>query len=407
MNAEHLTKKQIAQYTENILEQNESQKIGTHLIQCTECRKLLPTPSLEQFWNAVEKETDDLQYQTPQKSILSEFFPTVFSSVVLRPSNAFALSVGSFLVLISFSALLLYGLMNNSSPIKEDVVQLSETQKTDNVNLSSEKIPDTSIEEAAEDINEQSDSQISSESSNPIAETKTLKKKHRSTKIIEKKTKIEDESEIELVRLMSKTPQSVSSLRSDSNMVLRGKSNNVDKENNFKLTFPVGTTVLEENPEFRWEKVEGSKGYKISIFDSQFNEILTAEVIENRYQIEKPLKSGEKYLWRVAAITANGEIIAPKPPQPPVIFRIAERKTAEKVESLKKKKDDPLKLAIFYVEEGMIDSAYCTLKEILAKNPKHKAARRLMIKVIEWQKENQADVHRCGPTAPTATKPAQ
>lgn len=407
MNAKHLTRKQIAQYTENILEHSESQKIGTHLIQCIECRKLLPFPSIEQFWKAVEKETDDLQDQTPKKPILSDLFPTVFSSRVFRPSNAFALSVGSFLVLISFSALLLYGLMNTSSPMKEDVVQLSETKKTDIMNLPSEKITDTPVEKKSKDNNEQRNSQISSESRNPIAGTKTLKKKHRSTKIIKKKTIIEDESEIELVRLMSKTPQSVSSLRSDSNMVLRGKSNNVNKENNFKLTFPVGTTVLEEKPEFRWEKVEGSKGYKISIFDSEFNEILTEEVTENWYQIEKPLKSGEKYLWRVAAITENGEIIAPKPPQPPVIFRIAERKTAEKIESLKKKKDDPLKLAIFYVKEGMLDSAHCTLKEILAKNPKHEAARRLLKKVIEWQKENQADVHRCGPTAPTETKPAQ
>jgi hypothetical protein len=54
----------------------------------------------------------------------------------------------------------------------------------------------------------------------------------------------------------------------------------------------------------------------------------------------------------------------------------------------------------------MLDSAACTLKEILAKNPKNNAARRLLAQVERWKKENNATVQRCGP-APTVTKADQ
>jgi hypothetical protein len=224
--------------------------------------------------------------------------------------------------------------------------------------------------------------------------------------VAENSKKPEETENSELAQLIENTPPAVSSLRPNGQTTLRGNTQNSNPASPaFSLFAPVGETVLEDMPEFRWEKVPNAKSYRISILDQDFNEVLTTEVSGNSFKPGKALKTGAKYLWRVEAQTENGKIVAPLPPQPPAVFRIAPATTEIRIASLKKNENDRLKLAVFYASEGMLDSAVCTLKEVLKKNPKHKAARRLLAQVEQWKKENNATVQRCGPS--TATKADQ
>lgn len=103
---EHLTKNQIAGYRTGAFDALEKRKIGRHLLKCESCRRSLPAPTFDDFWNAVMNERETEQTLTTEKSELSRhtifsYFPKVFGQF-----NALAWSGATLTVLVSFSLLL-------------------------------------------------------------------------------------------------------------------------------------------------------------------------------------------------------------------------------------------------------------------------------------------------------------
>lgn len=398
---EHLTKEQLAAYAADSLARGETDGIEKHLLQCAACRDLMPAPTPEQFWSAllVDEPEREESFATENLAPKQSPFSTVFA-LFRQPAVLGACA----LILIASISLVVW--LNGASKQSNSGLEVAqtvepprtvETPKVENNSPSSEKLPDATGDEV-----QTVESQKNSQQPRPTKSEGNLTNR---TENLNKPSETEDR---ELAQLLENTPSAVSSLRPNQEMILRG---NDDKENSnstaarFALIAPVGETVLENAPQFRWEKTANATSYRISILDADFNEVVTAEVSGNSFKPEKPLKRGEKYLWRVAAQTANGEIVAPQPPQPPAVFRVAAGNIESRIQSLKKNENDRLKLAVYYAQEGMLDAAACTLKEILAKNPNHKAARRLFAQVERWKKENKTTVQRCGPS--TATKADQ
>ncbi|MEJ7860524.1 MAG: hypothetical protein WKF90_02690 [Pyrinomonadaceae bacterium] len=391
---EHLTKEQLAAYAvHSPLAQIETDVIEKHLLQCAVCRDALPAPTPQQFWSALLDETEfDENFEAENVSPARALFPPVFA-FFRQP-----LAWGTLALLFVAGVSLLIWLGASKKPnSKTEVAQTVETPKTENT-LPTNEIPPVSTgaetgNRNSSEVNFQPQPRLKQSQSNLPA-------------IAENSKKPEETENRELAQLIENTPPAVSSLRPNGQTTLRGNTQNSNPASPaFSLLAPVGETVLEGMPEFRWEKVPNAKSYRISILDQDFNEVLTTEVSGNSFKPGKALKTGAKYLWRVEAQTENGKIVAPLPPQPPAVFRIAPATTGSRIASLKKNETDRLKLAIFYASEGMLDAAACTLKEILAKNPKHKAAGRLLAQVERWKKENRATVQRCGPS--TATKADQ
>ncbi len=302
------------------------------------------------------------------------------------------------LILIAGVSFLIWLGASKQSNTQNEVVKAVETPKTDNNSTTGENPPISTGDEI----------QRSESNGNSQPQLRPKQPQIKQPAAPENLKKSEETENRELAQLIENTPPAVSSLRPNGQTILRGSD---DKKNSnpamptFALLAPVGETVLENAPNFRWEKVPNAKSYRISILDQDFNEVLTAEVSGNSFKSDNPLKPGAKYLWRVEAQTESGKIVAPLPPQPPAVFRVALATAESRIAFLKKNETDRLKLAVFYAQEGMLDSAACTLKEILTKNPKHKAARRLLAQVERWKKENQTTVQRCGPS--TATKADQ
>jgi hypothetical protein len=117
--------------------------------------------------------------------------------------------------------------------------------------------------------------------------------------------------DVELAQIIENTPATVLSLRPKGTAVLRSNAGNSEPKGIFSLVGPVGETVLDAAPEFRWEEAAGAESYKITIFDAEFNEVLTATVSGNRFKPDKKLTPGAKYLWRVAAQTADAARLSP------------------------------------------------------------------------------------------------
>jgi hypothetical protein len=398
---EHLTKEQLAAYAANRSAPIEIDAIENHLLQCAACRNLMPAPTPEQFWSALLLDEPEREENFAPEVVSPARSP--FSAVFSFFRQPAVLGACALILIAAFSLLIWRGAAKQSNPERE-VAQTIDSPKTESNLPTAEKSPPIS-DDKIQTIESPGNSQLQTPLLRPAKPESNLKD---TTANSSKSGETEDR---ELTLLLENTPPAVSSLRPNGDLVLRnGTSGNKPNSNRsaptFSLLAPVGETVLEPAPEFRWQKLPNATSYRISILDGDFNEVATAEVSENRYKLDKPLKRGAKYLWRVAAQTANGEVVAPLPPQPPAVFRVAAANAESKIERLKKNESDPMKLAVFYANEGMLDSAACTLKEILAKNPKNNAARRLLAQVERWKKENNATVQRCGP-APTVTKADQ
>lgn len=395
--SEHLTKEQIAAYCARApqLAGSETDEIEIHLLQCAACRDLMPAPTTEQFLSALFDETEfDESFEAANPSPARSPFSPVFA-FLRQPLALGALA----LIIVASVSFLIWRSAAKQSNSSNEVAQTVETPKPENKLPTNESSPVLTGGKTKTSDSPKENSQLQPRPQQP---------QENSPAAVENTKKSEETENRELALLIENTPPAVSSLRPNGQTILRGgndRKNSNAASPTFSLRAPVGETVLENTPDFRWEKVPNATSYRVSILDEDFNEVLTADVSVNSFKPGKTLKPGAKYLWRVEAQTENGKIVAPLPPQPPAVFRVASETAESRIASLKKNQNDRLKLAAFYASEGMLDSAACTLKEILAKNPKNIAARRLLARVERWKKENNATVQRCGPS--TATKADQ
>jgi hypothetical protein len=399
---EHLTKEQLQAYNADSLAPGEADVVGRHLLECAACRDRLPAPTPEQFWSAlfVDEPVREDGFATENPAPARLPFSTVFA-FWRQPA---ILGACALILMAGVSFLIWLGASTQTNP-EPEVAQRGEAPKTAEISNAENNFPKT--EDLPGATTGEQIQTIENQNGSRQQQPRSAKPQSDLPNAVENTNKLKETESGELARLLENTPPAVSSLRPDQGMVLRGNDDNENSNNApaFALLAPVGETVLENAPVFRWQKAANATSYRISILDADFNEVVTAEVPGNSFTPGKPLKRGEKYLWRVAAQTANGEIIAPQPPQPPAVFRVAAENTESRIQSLQKNENDRLKLAVYYAQEGMLDAAACTLKEILAKNPKHNAARRLLTQVEQWKKENQTTIQRCGPS--TATKADQ
>lgn len=387
----HLSKEQLFGYAADSLEPAEENEVGRHLLLCADCRKLLPVPTTEQFLSVLLGETEHSEQHHSFEESLSLPARVLTPLSLLFGGRKLAWSVvggaGALILLIGFSFLIWRATIKPS-----DTAELARTtvnESNQSVILVDENRKDASDEEVPK--NRETESPALSA---PLS--KKLKISPPPTVTGQSGGKLNSTAEdVELARIIGNTPAAVLSLRPTGTARLRSNSDNSEPKKVFSLIGPVGGTVLETAPEFRWEKAAGAESYKITIFDAQFNEVLTATVSGNRFKPDKALTPGAKYLWRVAAQTADGgEIVAPSLPQAPAIFQIASKTAEIRIQSLKKR-DDRFKLALFYAREGMLDLAFCALEKILLQNPEHRSAKRLLTKVARWQKENNTVVQRC------------
>lgn len=381
----HLTEEQLSGYVSDSLGASKANEVGRHLLQCENCRSLLPAPTPQLFLSALFGETED-QYQDFLQASASK---QPFISVIFSPffkGRGLAWSAGALILAASFSFLLW------ETAIKQPNIT-TELAKTDSIEANSSN---TSVDKSLSNSMTEKSVITQDEKKPALAVTSTKKLDKSPSFAVNEVKSVKKLEEIELAQITEKIPAVVLSLRSNDSAVLRTNSDNTEAKKTFQLINPVGETVIETAPEFHWEKSADAESYRITIFDADFNEVLTEEVSENRFKPDQSLKPGTKYLWRVAAQTESGEVIAPRLPQPPAMFRVAPKNAGSQIESYKKDKDAQFKLALFYARAGMLDLAHCTLKWILTKNSKHRAANRLLVKVEQWRKENKIGVQRCG-----------
>ncbi len=115
-NFQHLTKNQILAYSDDSLNEFESQEIGRHLLNCEICRQSLPIPTVEQFWSAIMNDKEEIEKAGVEKTVEVSSEKTGFSSFLNFHSNLIW-SGATLIVLISFSFLIWLNIANSNREV--------------------------------------------------------------------------------------------------------------------------------------------------------------------------------------------------------------------------------------------------------------------------------------------------
>ena len=112
-NFKHLTKTELLAYSSGLLEKGESQTLGSHLLTCAECRKLLPMPSAERFWAVVM--TDAETMDAPEKGESENFLSSLYS--FLKFNYGLVWGGAALIIVFGFSFLLWSGSADTSREV--------------------------------------------------------------------------------------------------------------------------------------------------------------------------------------------------------------------------------------------------------------------------------------------------
>lgn len=123
----------------------------------------------------------------------------------------------------------------------------------------------------------------------------------------------------------------------------------------FSLMSPIGTVVLDSRPTLRWTMLPGATAYTVTLQDQATGATINSPPVrDTEWRPDAPLTRGRTYAWQVAVSVGTREVIAPRPPDPPARFMIADAATAARLERLPA---SPLSRGILYAHAGLLEDA--------------------------------------------------
>ena len=284
--SEHLTDLQIAAFSARTLPECESREVGRHLLECANCRGLLPMPNPKQLWTAVLSEQDSVRskYDQPVASVQSYF--QEFVELVGKPSTM-VWGTGSLLVILGITLLILLTVSQESS-VESDIARSIEIEDPiSGPNYQNENpelvLPHNS---AGDDRLSQSPGRISadrnlSEPSNPQS------RQYPNTGANSGKT----------------VPRGVNANISST----RGAMSKCGAQRTFEMQLGSedGDLVL------KWESVPNAAKYHLYVSDD--NEILIDEFeteTGTSYTLKKTLDPDKAYKWKIIITLENGQTLS-------------------------------------------------------------------------------------------------
>ena len=145
----------------------------------------------------------------------------------------------------------------------------------------------------------------------------------------------------------------------------------------FHPVTPIGTVVLADRPTLKWTPLSEATTYIVTLQDQSTGETMNSPPVPRaEWAPERPLTRGGIYAWQVAGSTNTGrEIVAPKPPEPPAMFKVADASEADRLERLPA---SHLVRGVLYANAGLLDDAERELAALSVQNPNSEVADRLL-----------------------------
>jgi anti-sigma factor RsiW len=151
----------------------------------------------------------------------------------------------------------------------------------------------------------------------------------------------------------------------------------------FSVLEPTGSVSLTDRPAFRWSEMEGATGYVVEVYDDQFKLAASSPQLTTRsWTIPQPLPRGKVYSWQVKAIKDGQEITWPRPPAPQAKFRILDQSKANELARARRAySSSHLTLGLLYADAGLLREAEHEFRLLLRANPNSPLARTLLRQV--------------------------
>jgi hypothetical protein len=291
---EHLTKNQITGYRAGAFDAQEKREIGRHLLKCEICRKSLPAPTFEDFWNAVMSEREPEQTSPSEESELTRRFDFSFFPKIFGPSNAIAWSGAALIVLISFSLLLWLNAGRQWNGERE--VAQAFNSNANEVNPA--QIDSDERVFAPPTQNSEVDKPLHSSDSNRPANQKSLQQSAPQKKL-----------NLSLRENVSRnSAKQISEEQRDNISSTRGGDLPANCSGETTVETEIG--VSGEAVTLKWKKIPNAVRYHLYVSDNE--EILIDEYETERetsYTVKKSLDAAKTYNWKVVVTTENGKTI--------------------------------------------------------------------------------------------------
>ena len=289
---EHLTKNQITGYRAGTFDARRTREIGRHLLKCETCRRQLPPPTFDDFWNAVMSERETEQTSASEESEQSRqsgfsAFPKIFGRL-----GGLAWSGAALMVVFSLAFLLWLNAGREWNQEKE-------IAQTFNINATeSNPAQIESGEQILPPKNSRVDNQISSSDSNRPVIPKSPQPNARQNN---SNSLLRENTSPNSARVMKKdAPDNISTTRGGGLPTDCGGKTPVETE----------TGLSGEAVTLSWKKVPNAVKYHLYISDDE--EILIDEYETERetsYTLKKPLDAAKTYRWKVVVTTEDGKTI--------------------------------------------------------------------------------------------------
>jgi len=154
----------------------------------------------------------------------------------------------------------------------------------------------------------------------------------------------------------------------------------------FKLIGPVQTAVVEDQPEFQWERLAGAASYTVSVFDGNFDIVASSgPQTSTRWRAPIRLKRGQVYSWEVTAVKDGKGITAPTAPAPRSQFKVLRSvELAEVRDARERQPRSHLSLGVLYARIGLVKEAETEFNTLAGENPDSAIARKLLAEAKSW-----------------------
>jgi len=153
-----------------------------------------------------------------------------------------------------------------------------------------------------------------------------------------------------------------------------------DSARGFSVIEPGGNVLLNDRPTFRWSRMEGATGYVVEVYDDQFKLVRSSpQLTDLQWTATQSLPRGHVYSWQVKAFKDGQETISPRPPAPQAKFRVLDQTRANELTRAKRAYGSShLMLGLLYAEAGLVREAEAEFRLLRRANPDSEIAQRLL-----------------------------
>ena len=148
----------------------------------------------------------------------------------------------------------------------------------------------------------------------------------------------------------------------------------------FSVLAPAGVVLMSDRPAFRWSRLEGATGYVVEVYDAQFKPVITSpELTTISWSATQSLPRGQVYSWQVKAVKDGQGVTVPRPPAPQAKFRVVDQGSFNEISRAKRAyASSHLTLGLLYAKAGLLNEAEQELRLLQKANPQSEIVRKLL-----------------------------